>query len=99
MICVTAERIVMRTLEGGCQVPIGAYARIEDGALVMDGIVGSVDGATILRASVSGDPGDPAAAGHALVDKLLALGAAEILAAVRSASVDPEPAVDPTLET
>ena len=28
--CVTAERVVMRTLEGGCQVPIGAYARFED---------------------------------------------------------------------
>ncbi|TLM97994.1 MAG: hydroxymethylbilane synthase, partial [Actinobacteria bacterium] len=40
--CVTAERVVMRRLEGGCQVPIGAYARIEDGVLVMDGMVGSV---------------------------------------------------------
>ncbi len=97
--CVTAERVVMRTLEGGCQVPIGAYARIEDGALVMDGIVGSVDGATILRASITGDAADPVAAGHALTDKLLALGAAEILAAVRSANVTPESAVDPTLET
>ena len=31
MTCVSAERVVMSTLEGGCQVPIGAYARLEDG--------------------------------------------------------------------
>ena len=42
--CVTAERVVMRKLEGGCQVPIGAYARLEGDTLVMDAIVGSVDG-------------------------------------------------------
>jgi hydroxymethylbilane synthase len=99
MTCVTAERVVMRTLEGGCQVPIGAYARIVDGMLVMDGIVGSVDGTTILRAHAEGDAGDPAALGHELVDRLLELGAADILAEVRSANVAPEPAVDERLET
>ncbi len=99
MTCVTAERVVMRTLEGGCQVPIGAYARLADGVLVMDGIVGSVDGSTILRARAEGDPSDPAGVGHALVNDLLAQGAADILAAVRDASVTPDPAVDPKLET
>jgi hydroxymethylbilane synthase len=99
MTCVTAERVVMRTLEGGCQVPIGAYARIEGGALVMDGMVGSVDGATILRARVEGDAGDPAALGHGLVDRLLELGAAAILAEVRSTSVTSGPTVDSRLET
>jgi hydroxymethylbilane synthase len=89
----------MSTLEGGCQVPIGAYARIEGDALVMEGIVGSVDGTRILRARVEGDPGDPAALGHELVDKLLALGAAEILAEVRDTSVAPGPVIDARLET
>jgi hydroxymethylbilane synthase len=99
MTCVAAERVVMRTLEGGCQVPIGAYARMKDGALVMDGIVGSVDGTTILRARVEGDAGDPAALGHELVDRLLEMGAAAILDEVRSACVTPDPAVDAGLQT
>jgi hydroxymethylbilane synthase len=99
MTCVTAERVVMRTLEGGCQVPIGAYARIVDGALVMDGIVGSVDGTNILRASVVGEVSDPVALGHELVDLLLEQGAAEILAGVRDASIAPTPEIDPKLET
>jgi hydroxymethylbilane synthase len=99
MTCVTAERVVMRTLEGGCQVPIGAYARIERGMLVMDGVVGSVDGTTILRDRVEGDPADPVAAGHALVERLLARGAAAVLAQVRDASVTSGPGVDERLET
>jgi hydroxymethylbilane synthase len=99
MLCVGAERVVMRTLEGGCQVPIGAYARLVDGMLVMDGVVGSVDGTEILRAHVEGDATGPDGLAHLLVDELLALGAAEILAEVRSANVVPEPPVDPRLET
>jgi hydroxymethylbilane synthase len=99
MTCVAAERVVMRMLEGGCQVPIGAHARIDDGVLVIDGIVGSVDGTRILRARAEGDPADPAAVGTALVDALLALGAAEILAEVRDASVTPGRSVDANLET
>lgn len=99
MRCVAAERIVMKTLEGGCQVPIGAYARIEEGRLVMDAVVGSVDGTTILRDRQEGEVDDPAALGHRMVERLLALGAAEILAAVRSASVSPDDHVDAALET
>jgi hydroxymethylbilane synthase len=99
MTCVTAERVVMSTLEGGCQVPIGAYARIMDGVLVMDGMVGSVDGSRILRAHAEGDPAESAALGRGLVESLLGQGAAAILAEVRDASVCPEPSVDPRLET
>jgi hydroxymethylbilane synthase len=99
MTCVTAERVVMRTLEGGCQVPIGAYARMEDGVLVMDAIVGSVDGSTILRTHLEGDAGDPVELGQAVVEKLLCMGAAVILSEVRDASVNADPSVDSRLET
>ncbi len=89
MECVTAERVVMRRLEGGCQVPIGAYARYEDGALVMDAMVGSVDGRRIVREQLAGDAGDPVALGEAMVERLLSLGAGAILAEIRCAdSVD-----------
>ncbi|MRR12850.1 hydroxymethylbilane synthase, partial [bacterium] len=59
MECVTAERVVMRMLEGGCQVPIGAYARYDEGTFVMDAMVGSVDGTHIVRQQLCGDPGEP----------------------------------------
>ncbi len=83
--CITAERVVMRTLEGGCQVPIGAYARLEGDELVMDGLVGSVDGVRIVRDRLTGSPDDPEALGHAMVARLRELGADEILAEIRNA--------------
>jgi hydroxymethylbilane synthase len=88
MECVTAERIVMRMLEGGCQVPIGAYARYEDETLVMDALVGSVDGSRIVREQLCGDAGEPEALGHAMVERLLALGAGEILEEIRGGDGD-----------
>ena len=88
MTCVAAERVVMRTLEGGCQVPIGAYARLEDGLIVMDAVVGSVDGKTILRDHMEGVAADPEGLGHKMVARLLDLGAGEILAQIRDTSVD-----------
>ncbi|HEX9093345.1 MAG TPA: hydroxymethylbilane synthase [Coriobacteriia bacterium] len=86
MACVTAERVVMRTLEGGCQVPIGAYCRFEQGALVMDGVVGSVDGSDIVRYRLEGNPAEPEMLGSAMVDRLLGLGAGRILEAIRDVS-------------
>lgn len=86
MECVTAERVVMRMLEGGCQVPIGAYARYEDGTLTMDAMVGSVDGSHIIRQQLCGDAGEPEALGEAMVERLLHLGADAILAEIRTAS-------------
>ena len=86
--CVTAERVVMRKLEGGCQVPIGAYAVLEGDTMVMDAIVGSVDGQRILRAHLEGPADRPVELGEAMVEELRALGADEILGAIRAATVD-----------
>ena len=97
--CVLAERVVMRQLEGGCQVPIGAYARLEDGILVMDAIVGSVDGETVLRHRVEGPAGDPTLVGLRMVDALLAGGATEILEQIRGAADAAGGRVDRLLET
>jgi hydroxymethylbilane synthase len=85
MECVTAERIVMRDLEGGCQVPIGAYARYEEGTLTMDAMVGSIDGSRIIREQLCGDPGQPTELGEAMVERLLELGAQDILDEIRDA--------------
>jgi hydroxymethylbilane synthase len=83
MECVTAERVVMRMLEGGCQVPIGAYARYAEGTLVMDALVGSLDGTRIVREQLCGDAGEPRALGEAMVERLRSLGADDILAEIR----------------
>ncbi len=98
MTCVAAERVVMRTLEGGCQVPIGAYARIEGGKLVMDAVVGAVDGSRIVRETVEGDPADPESVGREMVAALLGDGAGAILDEVRAAAGD-DGRVDSLLET
>jgi hydroxymethylbilane synthase len=81
--CVTAERVLLRRLEGGCQVPIGAYGRLEEGKLVLDGIVASLDGRTVIRDSVAGDPADAAVLGQRLAQMLLDRGAGEILIKAR----------------
>jgi len=88
MVCVTAERVVMRKLEGGCQVPIGAYAQLDGDTLVMDAVVGSVSGDRILRAHLEGPADQPIELGEAMVAELLELGADAILAEIREASVD-----------
>ena len=79
----TAERAVVTRLGGGCQMPIGAYAALHDGELVLTGIVVSVDGAQAARADVRGSAADAYAVGIRAAEELLARGAAEILATVQ----------------
>jgi len=83
--CVRAERVVMRELEGGCQVPIGAHARLaEGGTMRLDALVASLDGSDLLRSSQEGPASDPEALGQRAVADLKAQGADAILAQVRA---------------
>ena len=66
-------------LEGGCQVPIGGHATLQDGELHLRGLVGTVDGSEILRADIRGPQTDAERLGGALAEELLAHGAAKIL--------------------
>lgn len=78
-LAVAAERSFLGRLNGGCQVPIGAYGQIaEDGEITLTGMVGTPDGKTVLKETMSGD--DPNKLGLALADALIAKGAAELLA-------------------
>jgi hydroxymethylbilane synthase len=79
----SAERAFLARLEGGCKVPIGAYGRIEDGTLHLEGLVASVDGALVYRGRVSGDPSDAAGLGDRLAGTLLESGAGKALEGVR----------------
>lgn len=77
--CVMAERAFLGRLQGGCQVPIAALARIEDGLLVIDGLVGSLDGKRLIRDRVLGNQDEYERLGLMLAERLLSLGADRIL--------------------
>jgi hydroxymethylbilane synthase len=79
---VTAERAVLGTLGGGCQVPIGAYATVADGRVRLIAIVASPDGMELVRAESHGAVSEAAALGRALGSELLDRGARRILDAV-----------------
>jgi hydroxymethylbilane synthase len=77
---VTAERIVVEVLEGGCQSPIGALARVgPDGSLELHASVTSFEGDE-LRGIAFGSVSDPVGLGHKVGAQLLADGAADLLA-------------------
>jgi hydroxymethylbilane synthase len=78
-ICVTAERAFLKKLEGGCQVPIAAYAQLLEGNLSIQGLVGSIDGKTLIKDKIDGKPEEAESLGTTLAEKLLAKGAKEIL--------------------
>lgn len=78
---VKAERAMNRRLEGGCQVPIAAYALLEDkDTLWLRGLVGSVDGKTILKVEGRCPRDEGERLGRELAEELLGMGADRILA-------------------
>lgn len=78
-LAVRAERGFLVRLEGGCQVPIAAYGRVEGDAIRLDGMVGRPDGSAILRGTATGSVSDPERLGRSLAEELLLRGAKEIL--------------------
>ncbi|MBI3765612.1 MAG: hydroxymethylbilane synthase [Ignavibacteriales bacterium] len=77
------ERAFLRHLEGGCQVPIGAYGRIEDNEFFLDGFIGSLDGRKIARGKLHGAPDKADALGIQLAQSLVDSGGREILEKIR----------------
>ena len=84
--CVLAERAMNRKLQGGCQVPIGAFAVIEADSLWLRGLVGAVDGNEVIRHQLRGPVAEAEQLGTALAEHLLAQGAGRILQAVYQAA-------------
>ena len=76
---VKAERAMNRRLEGGCQVPIGGYAELDHGVIVLHGLVGRPDGTQLVTGSISGRPEDADELGRVLAEDLLSRGAGAIL--------------------
>jgi hydroxymethylbilane synthase len=76
---VSAERELLRTLEGGCQVPIGAYAEVKTNGLYIDAYVGTIDGSLAFRSKLKGSKFNPEKLGNKLAKNLIKAGAKEIL--------------------
>jgi hydroxymethylbilane synthase len=76
---IIAERAMLKTLQGGCQVPIGAWARIERGEMVMEACVTSADGLQFVKQRLTGNPEQSAELGEQIARLLITAGAQTIL--------------------
>ncbi|MFB3786594.1 MAG: hydroxymethylbilane synthase [bacterium] len=79
-----AERAFLATLEGGCQVPIAAYAVVEKGSLTLHGLVSSLDGTQLIRERQTAGIDDPEGAGRRLAESVWKSGGREIIEALQS---------------
>lgn len=79
---IVAERSLLGALQGGCQVPLGAWARMERGELVMDAVVCSPDGKQMLRQRDAAPPELARDLGQKIAELLWNAGAGDILAQV-----------------
>jgi len=83
-----AERAFLNRLEGGCQVPIAAFATLDGDTLHLKGLVGAVDGSVLIARECAGNRSDAESMGVALADEVLDAGARQILEALYAADTD-----------
>lgn len=76
---VGAERAFLKRLEGGCQVPVAAFGKISDSRLLLEGMIGSIDGKRLFREKIEGDLDRGDEIGVRLAERLLDMGGDEIL--------------------
>lgn len=81
---IQAERALLRQLQGGCQVPIGALAQVVGEQLFLQAFVSDLEGRRLIRNQLSGTLDEPDALGETLARWLLEAGGAEILAEIRA---------------
>jgi hydroxymethylbilane synthase len=82
--CCEAERAFALRLQGSCQSPIAGFAELSGDTVRLRGLVGSADGRTIYRGSIDGPVAQRCALGTSLAERLLAEGAGDLLAELRS---------------
>ena len=74
-----AERGFLAGLDGGCQVPIGAHARLEGDQVLLDGLVAETDGSQIFRDQIKGPAAEARTLGFQLAEAVKQMGAGAIL--------------------
>lgn len=83
-ICLRAERTFLKTLQGGCSVPVFGLAQWENDAIALHGGIISLDGQTIIQERQQGHPAEAAQLGHQLAQTLLSRGGAHLLKAIKN---------------
>ncbi len=78
----TAERAFLKTLEGGCQVPLAGYSEIKNGKLTLTGFVSDLEGKTIFKDFIEGSPAEAEDLGIELAERILQAGAKKVLDAI-----------------
>ncbi len=89
-VAVEAERTLMRELEGGCQIPVGAYGRLENGSFVFEAMVASLDGQILIREKGESLPEEARDLARKIAQKLLDSGGKEILEEIRRGNARPD---------
>ncbi|AAC06580.1 porphobilinogen deaminase [Aquifex aeolicus VF5] len=83
-LCAIAERTFLRRLEGGCQVPVGAFAKIENGTLKMKAFISDIEAERYIEGYREGNPEEAEKLGLSLAEELLKKGGEEILKEIYS---------------
>lgn len=78
-LCITAERSLLRSLDSGCQFPVGAHAFIREDLMILTAFVGSQDGSAFICRTSTGPPEEASQLGEKLARELIAMGARVIL--------------------
>lgn len=82
--CLRAERVFLKTLQGGCSIPVFGYAKTVEDQIEMDGGIISLDGKKIIKLIEKGPKSDPESIGQKLALKILETGGGEILNEIKS---------------
>lgn len=91
-LAVAAERTVSKAFGGSCQIPLAAFATIEDGVMRLRAMVATPDGSRVAQAEVTGDPNAPEALGREVAARLAGQGAESILEQCRAEADATDPA-------
>jgi hydroxymethylbilane synthase len=82
--CLQTERSFLKTLQGGCSVPVFALATIQNQKIMLRGGVISLDGTQIVEGSLEGNIQESTILGDSLAKKILQMGGKDILQTIRS---------------
>lgn len=83
LIATDAERAFLRTLEGGCQIPVGSYSRIDGDTFHLTGFISSIDGTQYIKDSAEGNISQAVFLSMKLAKSLYNRGGSEILKTIR----------------
>jgi hydroxymethylbilane synthase len=80
---VMGERAFLNRLEGGCQVPMAAYGKVENSTFTLCGLVATIDGATVIKDTLSGPADSSEQIGLDLAERLVSMGAQKIMESLK----------------